>query len=310
MADMGLIRRVALALPLVLLLAPALRSAWAAEPEPAQLQARTVEPRAFGIRLGDVVERQVIVEIPSRLKLDENSLPTVGPLGPVLELRAVWRTQQSTPTGQRLSLRLRYQVFAAPVAVRSYELPKMLLRFDGAPRGDEVRIEPWPLVVSALAAEDASPREGLGELRPYMAPPLRGLGVERGVLWACAAVAALLGAYLAFVYLGLPWWGRQHRPFTQAFRVVQAHSEADGREACRALHAAFNQTAGRTVFAEAVEGFVVQAPRFAGLKGDIQNFFVRSQAAFFAGASPAEGPQRDWLLAFARACRDAERGSA
>lgn len=90
---------------------------------------------------------------------------------------------------------------------------------------------------------------------------------------------------------------------------MQAHAEADGREACRALHAAFNQTAGRTVFAEAIDAFVEQAPRFAALKGDIRTFFVRSEAAFFADPAAAHAPPRDWLLAFARACRDVERGS-
>jgi mxaA protein len=284
-------------------------AAQAAEPEPAQLRASTIEPRAFGIRVGDVVERQIIIDIPDRLKLDESSLPVVGPQGPVLELRSLGRTVNSTSTGQRLSLRLKYQVFASPVAVRGYELPKLLLRFDGVPRGDELRVEPWPVVVSALASEDASPREGLGELRPDIAPPLRDTAPERAVLGACTAAALLLAAYLALVYWGLPWWGRRRRPFTQAFKVVQAHTEADGREACRALHAAFNQTAGRTVFAEAIDVFVEQAPRFAALKGDIQTFFVRSEAAFFADPAAAQVPAREWLLAFARACRDVERGS-
>jgi mxaA protein len=303
MDSVVLLRRLVTA---VLLLAIVGSPSQSAEPDPTQLQSRTVEPRAFGVRTGDVVERWVIVDIPSRLTLVEDSLPTVGPQGPVLELRSLGRTQQATPAGTRLSLRLKYQVFAAPVAVRSYELPKLLLRFDGVPRGDELRVEPWPLVVAALATEEASPREGLGELRPDIAPPLRSTALEFGVLGACAAAAVLLGAYLALVYLGLPWWGRQ-RPFTQAFKAVKAGAAVDEREACRALHAAFNQTAGRTLFAEGIDAFVAQAPRFAALKGDIQAFFQRSQATFFAGA-PAI--QAEWLLAFARACRDAERGSA
>ena len=284
----------------------------AAEPEPAPLVARTVEPRAFGIRVGDVVERQVIVDIPTRLTLDEESLPRVGPHGPVLELRSLGRSATRTSAGRQLTLVLRYQVFAAPVAVRSYELPKLQLRFGGAPRGEELRVDPWPLVVSALGTEEASPREGLGELRPDIAPPLRDITPERVVLGACAAAALLLAGYLGLVYWGLPWWGRRHRPFAQAFKVVQA--QAEERDACRALHAAFNQTAGRAVFAEAIDAFLVQTPRFAGLKDDIRTFFARSQATFFADAERASSPppstQANWLLAFARACRDAERGSA
>jgi mxaA protein len=90
---------------------------------------------------------------------------------------------------------------------------------------------------------------------------------------------------------------------------VQEQRGADGREACRALHAAFNETAGRTVFAGAVDSFVAQVPRFAGLRDDIHIFFERSQAAFYADSAQAQDPAPDWLLAFARACRDAERGS-
>jgi mxaA protein len=324
------------------LLPPAAR---AAEPEQATLQARTVEPRAFGYRVGDVAERQVVIDIPAHLTLDEASLPTLGPHGPVLELRSMGRSVQSMPGGRRLSLRLTYQVFAAPVTVRSYELPKLLLRFDGNPHEEthgraqvssfpsgggrlgrpggavteELRIEPWPLVVAALAAEEASPREGLGALRPDTAPPVRDTGIERGLLWACAGAALLLGAYLGLVYLGLPWWGRQRRPFTRAFRAMRvrapARGAADLRAACLALHAAFDETAGRTVFAGALDTFIAQAPRFAALRSDMRLFFERSQAMFFAQADAPGGERagtplsRDWLLAFARACRDAERGS-
>ena len=206
-------------------------------------------------------------------------------------------------------------MFAAPVAVRSYELPKLSLRFGGMPRGEDLRIDPWPLVVAALATEEAAAREGLGDLRPDTPPPLREPAIERAVLGACAAAAVLLGAYLAFVYFGLPWWGRQHRPFTRAYRAVLARhrvSNSDGhsREACQALHAAFNQTAGRTVFAESLGEFVAQAPRFASLRGDMDTFFTLSQTTFFGGGSPAHTLQHEWLLAFAKACRDTERGSA
>lgn len=313
----------------------------AADAEPAQLQVRTVEPRAFGIRVGDVVERRIVVDIPSRLTLDEDSLPRTGPNGPVLELRSLGRRETRTATGRQLSLNLRYQVFAAPVSVRSYELPKLQLRFNGVPRGDELRIDPWSLVVSALATEEASPRNGLGELRPDTAPPLRSTAPERAVLGACAAAALLLAGYLLLVYGGLPWWGRRQRPFGRAFQIVKAQAgagaratDSEVREACRALHAAFDQTAGRTLFADAVDGFVAQVPRFAALQGDIRTFFSRSRATFFGGVEtvspspspplsrsarapaadtpsvPAQGLQVDWLIAFARACRDAERGSA
>jgi len=306
----GLVRRfVGLGVALCLVGLPA--AANAAEPEAAQLQVQTVEPRAFGYRVGDVVERRVIVDIPARLTLDEDSLPRTGPQGPVLELRALERSESRTATGRRLALTLRYQVFAAPVAVRSYELPKLQLRFTGEPRGEDLRVETWPLVVAALAAEEASPREGLGELRPDIDPPLRSVSVERAVLWACAVVTVLLGAYLALVYVGLPWWGKRQRPFTRAYHTVKSRGDVHWRDAWVALHAAFNQTAGRTLFAESIDDFVEGAPRFRGLKDDIRRFYTQSQAVFFVDSAAVPAPElRDWLVGFARACRDAERGSA
>jgi mxaA protein len=293
-----------------LLLAVAMLPTTSAQTEPVRLQARTLEPRAFGHRVGDVVGREVLIDIPSRYTLDETSLPVPGPQGLAFELRSMAKRSHATATGRRVHLRLDYQVFAAPVAVRTYELPGLRLRFDGGPRVEELRVDPWPLVVAPLAGEQVSHRDGLGELRPDSAPLMRGTTVERALLWLCAVLALGLAGYLALVYVGLPWQARRSRPFAQAFAMVRAHAVADWPLACRALHAAFDQTAGRTVFADSIPTFVAQAPRFATLQGDIGRFFAGSQAGFFGGEAPAPTPPSSWLLGFARACRDAERGSA
>ena len=102
-----------------LLLAVAMLPTGSAQTELATLQARTLEPRAFGHRVGDMVGREVLIDIPSHYTLDETSLPVPGPQGLVFELRSLTRRSQATATGRRLHLRLRYQVFAAPVAVRT-----------------------------------------------------------------------------------------------------------------------------------------------------------------------------------------------
>ncbi|MDH5541160.1 MAG: hypothetical protein OEY03_17310 [Rhizobacter sp.] len=293
-----------------LLLALAMLSTGSAQTEPARLQARTLEPRAFGHRVGDVVGREVLIDIPSRYTLDETSLPVPGPRGLVFELRSMARRSQATTTGRRVHLRLEYQVFAAPAAVRTYELPGLRLRFDGGPRVEELRVDPWPLVVAPLAGDQVSHRDGLGELRPDSPPPLRETTVEEAMLWLCAVLALGLVGYLALVYVGLPWQARRSRPFSQAFAMVRAHATADWPLACRALHAAFDQTAGRTVFADSIDTFVAQAPRFAALQDDIGRFFAGSQAAFFGAEARSRAPPSAWLVGFARACRDAERGSA
>ena len=287
----------------------------AESPDDAPLQVQVSEPRAFGYRLGDTVEREVRIDVPRRLRLDEDSLPKVGPQAqPAIELHALERSTRSTPTGSRLTLKLHYQVFASPVGVRTYELPVLKLSFQprtdnpGA-RAEDLRVDAWPLVVSTIASEEASTREGLGELRPDTTPPARPTQVERLLLWICAAVGGVALIHLALVYLGLPWWGRRHRPFGVALRRVVRRPGVDVLDACRALHGAINQTAGHVVFAESLDDFIARAPSFAPLRTSMQSFFARSQAAFYGGQDAAAF-ERDWLLAFARACRDAERGTA
>ncbi|MBA3596992.1 MAG: hypothetical protein H0W40_06400 [Methylibium sp.] len=342
---------------------------WAqAEPEPLRLTVS--EPRAYGYQVGDTATREIVIELPRRLRLDEESLPAIGRHGPALELRSMRREYDANATGTRLTLWLEYQVFAAPVAARVYELPALRLRFEGTPRAEDLFVESWPVAVAPLAPEQAPQRRGLGDLQPDTAPMPRGIGPERLLIAGGATLALCLGGYLAFVYFGLPWLSARKRPFTRAYRRLRAARKAPApvqtwQDACRAIHAAFNETAGQVVFADTVDGFIRRVPRFAPLREDIRDFFMRSQATFFqsrsglplaacaAGADdcadrehlahrahpadlrdrteraePAElanradaadvvdiadvdGPsERQWLLAFARACRNAERGTA
>lgn len=293
-------------------------AAWAqGEPAPPRLSVK--EPRAYGYQVGDTATRELIIDLPVHLRLDESSLPAIGRHGPALELRSLRRAAEAGVNGTRLTLRLEYQVFAAPLAVRVYELPALRLRLDGAPRAETLFVEAWPMAVAPLVPEQPSPRSGLGELQADTAPELRDTRPQRALLAACAALAASLGVYLSLVYFGVPWLAGQRRPFTRAYRLLRRGRAAPAspqtwQDACRTLHGAFNETAGQVVFADTVDGFLGRAPRFAPLGEDIRSFFARSQAGFFegraAGSGAAVAGERDWLLAFARACRNAERGTA
>lgn len=282
------------------------------------LRASTIEPRAFGYQAGDVVTRVVEVEMPAGRTLIEETLPLPGRLGPALELRRIERSSSRGPDGgTRLRLTLEFQIFAAPIAPRIVDLPTLQLGFTGGPRAEELRVEPWPLAVAPLGPEDASPRHGLGELRPDLAPPPSDVGVLRALLVAGLALAALAGAALALLQFGLPWLGRR-RPFGLAWRELHVQRRrgvlADDAAGCRAatqrLHAALNEAAGRAVFAETVDAFVARAPRYAPLRDDLLGFFEDSQRAFFAGASGSAQAELRRLLDLARALRDAERGVA
>lgn len=296
-----------------LLLALVLMACSGHAPAADTLRATTVEPRAFGYHVGDVVERELIVHVPDGFVLDEASLPRPGARGKALELQAVSRRSESEAGGTRLALRLSYQVFIAPPEVRTLEIAPFSLGFHGDGRDQALRVDAWPLTVSPLVPVEASPRQGLGELRPDLAPPQIDTRPAQRRLLAWGVLLLMGLGYLAQVYLAWPWWSRRRRPFASAWREL-SHVPADApaperRAAFQRMHKALNQAAGEVVFEHGVDRFVAAQPRYAGLRAELLAFFQQSRREFFASAELAANDGR-WLLEFCRKCRDAERGAA
>jgi mxaA protein len=271
------------------------------------------EPRAFGHSVGDVVSRGITLRVPKSLRLDEASLPSIGRRGTALELRRVQWQRHGESDADRYELRLDYQLFLAPREVRTLEMPPLMLRFEGAPRAQEVRVDAWPVVAAPLGPLDASPRHGLGELRPDSPPPLIDTRAARWRLQAYAVVALLALGYLAWVYLAWPWWLQRHRPFGRAWQELRGLSATSSLDEVRAaiqrLHDALNRTAGQVLFEHGVDRFVAAQPRFAPMQGELATFFRRSREAFFAHDTEAL-PDAAWLVEFCRRCRNVERGAA
>jgi mxaA protein len=278
---------------------------------PAVLDARSSEPRAFGYSVGDVVSRRIALQVPDGLRLDESSLPRAGAHGGALELQHV--VLHRSLAGVPESLQLDYQIFLAPRDVRVLEMPPVELRFDGVPRAQTLRVDAWPVTVAPLAPTDPSPRDGLGEMRPDREPPLIDTGSTRLRLALEALVLVLGLAYLAQVYLVLPWSAQRRRPFGRAWPALKAAlsaqpDAAQRRVAFERVHAALNESAGEVLFAPGLDRFLAAQPHFAALRDDLVRFFAASRAEFFAGHDEAVDAR--WLLEFCRRCRDLERGAA
>lgn len=284
-----------------------------AEESASLLQATTREPRAFGYQVGDIVSRGITVHVPDGLVLDDSSLPQAGARGRAIELRSVTRGDTSAAGGRRHELTLDYQLMLSPPQPRTFELPTLTLRFQGLPRAQELRVEAWPVTVSPLVPVEVSPRRGLGELQPDTPPPRIDTSATHDRLVAYAVASLLLLAYLGYVYIGLPWWSRAHRPFTLAWRSLRdlptGSAELRWQEAFQRLHEALNRTAGEVVFAHDIDRFIGANARFEPVRGDLARFFQLSRRAFFAGGALATA-ERTWLIEFCRRCRDAERGAA
>jgi mxaA protein len=273
-----------------------------------QLEAITVEPRAFGYQVGDVLQRRIVVVVPAGLAFDEASLPRAGARGHALELRALHRQSGAG----REELTLDYQVFLAPLSVRTLEMPPLRLRFEGQPRAQSLRVDAWPVTVAPLVPLEVSPRNGLGELQPDAPVPHIATHALRTRLAAYAIVATLLLATLAGVYGAGSWWGQRQRPFARAWRSMRRLPSNDDavvwRAACERLHTAFNEAGGEVLFEHGIHCFAARRPAFQGLQEDMRRFLQLSRRGFFGDGAPEPG-ELAWLIAFGRRCRDAERFS-
>jgi len=270
----------------------------------------TVEPRAYGWQLGDVVVRQVFIDATEDFTLDADSLPRPGRVGSAFELRRIDVDSTRSASARQHRLRLEYQVFLSPQAVRTLELPPLTLRFAINGRSQDVRVDAWPVTVAPLVPVDVSPRRGLGDLQPDTPPPAIDTSATQVRLWACAGAAALFGLALLHLHVGLPWLARRQRPFEAAWRALRRLPAADAaarrRAAFEQLHGALNRSADAALFEGGVDDFVAARPAFAPLRNELHQFFERSRAEFFTAAAPADDSW-PWLRDLCRRARDAER---
>lgn len=288
-------------------------SAPKAAPPAAQAQVQHDEPRAYGYTVGDVVTREIDLDVPPGYTLDLDSLPTTTRSLAPLELRRLRWDRPPTGAG-RFRLWLDYQVFFAPVAVRTLEMPPLNLRLVGGDRPLALRVDAWPVTVAPLVPLEVSPRRGLGEAQPDAAPPPREVDGPRRALAASALVATLAALYLALVYVGLPWWNARHRPFAVAWPRLKALGRQPAAQAwapaLKLVHDALDRHHGGVLFADRLEAFTARSPAFAPVAADLREFFARSRRTFFGAADPAQDADLQWLLALARRCRQAERGTS
>jgi mxaA protein len=294
---------------------------WALSPQlPAEPIVRRLEvatPRAFGYVIGDTLEHRVTLELARPYRLDEASLPAAGPLRAGLELRApVVRVRQTRDT-TRYEILLTYQVFQFAERLQTLAIPPVELRVDKGGPSLPVMVPEWRFSLAPLAPRRIEGSAALPELRPDRPPPTMPVRphVYRLIALAAGLVTVLL--YLAHAWWGLPLFARRKRPFARAFRDLRRlarkpFSETRYRDALRRLHRAFNQTAGRTLFADNLDLFFSHHPEFAGLRTPIEALFMQSRQAFY---QPRQGLAADAgslgeLVQLCRRCRALERGSA
>ncbi|MBC7945596.1 MAG: hypothetical protein H7X91_10130 [Burkholderiales bacterium] len=272
------------------------------------------EPRPFGYVIGDLVERSITMVVAEPARLQADAIPKVGRYDAWLELRKVDLVSHEDSQSTRYRLTLTYQIMNVVPEVQSIELPPLKLSFDGA-QSFTREITSWPITVAPLTPEFVLARAGLEALRPDRAPSLMDTSAHRLRLWLYAALFFIVLSTYAYSRLGAAWLVR--KPFARACREISKLESSRSRDAyraaLRAMHRAFDETNGATLFSERVAVFLDKHSRFAALRVEIEQFFALSRDEFFGGSEASHASPRKpdaaskvFLQSFCRAMRERE----
>ncbi len=263
------------------------------------------QPRSFGYHIGDRFSRDIKLELRAPYVLDTKALPAAGRFSEFLTLDTPRITSSARDGATSYDIRFDYQVVNVGLEAASIAVPHHDLQYSNGQEVLKALIPDTRITVTPLRAKDDA------TLAANTAPARRVF--DATALWACATSLVLSVLGLVFMHGRLPSW-RRARPFMLAFDEVRAAQRRGWRDedytaALRAVHRAFNATAGRTVFADALTEFFHEHPAYAGLHAPLTEFFARSRGFFFApGVVDDERYSASELAALVKRCCDVERG--
>ncbi len=260
------------------------------QPFPAR---KTVEPRAFGYTVGDMLQRRILLDSSRDGTLDPASLPRPGRSGRWFQLLEV-----ATAPG---AITLIYQIVNTPEQPDRENLPQIDLRViakDG--RVQQASIGPFPVAMTPVAHFGPYDLVQSTDLRPDLAPapidtsPRR----ERILAYASALLGILAAQGLPPLWRRLAW--QRAAPFARARRALRKLSaQGDGiqtrRLALRCLHHALDQAAGVTLALDNLDALFQAHPGLESARVPIRALLVDSRAAFFGQAPPPPVQQQACL---------------
>ncbi len=279
---------------------PACAGADAASAPLADVPAVVDQPRAFGHVVGDVLTQRVLLDAD---RPPPAALPGPQRLSAWIERRPA-RVERAAD--DRRWLVVDYQLVNAPQSPAVVRIPAWRVAGDAA--RPALLVPDWSVGVSPITAR-ATPGTGAWQLRPDRpAPAIATAPLRRRLLLAVAALVAWLAAWAG-------WWAWRHRrdamtlPFASASRTL-GHVDDGHPTAWRALHEAFDRTAGEVLLSSTLPRLFERSPQFVPLRDRIERFYAQSAARFFGDALATDATDAASPRSLCRELRRIERRSA
>jgi mxaA protein len=240
------------------------------------------QPRSFGHFIGDRLQQRILLEVQGDA-LEPAGLPEPERLGVWVERLS--SRMESDPAGRRWLI-VNYQIINAAPTLTTIRLPAWQLKGAKTINGNAelLSIAAWSIHVAPLAPTAAVTAETLRPDRP--APPIATAPIVQGLQLSLGALLLTLLAWLGWVL----WRNRQaaaQQPFACAQRQLRGLGAGDAA-AWHVLHRAFERSAGRALQRSSLETLFQAEPHLTAMRAEIEDFFARSEAFFFAtGMAPA-----------------------
>ncbi|MBA3695673.1 MAG: hypothetical protein H0W85_02645 [Methylotenera sp.] len=286
------------------------------------IKLRVIDPeRDVGYTVGDILKRIITLEVKKPYSLINTSIPIVGYerrwKGKVIgiDVSAVKLSETEQKNSHTYVIDVDYQVLTNNVVAKPGALPAEVLHFkfvDAKGKASllQYRIPSWNFRISPLAVfGSVKVEQDMSGLRGPLVFDAKTHERNRNIATGILALA-LLG--LLYILGNRAWLPRMGAPFAKALRDIRKLPETPQglQQAVSRLHLALNKTAHQSIFKSGIDEFLAKKPAFNAVRNDLQAFFEVSRHAFFESTPNPDSSAQNvaWLKAFARHCRDCERG--
>lgn len=285
----------------------------AAESTTANLISVTNPTLSYGVRIGDKLDRKIVLHIPAPAKIVESTLPKKGNKNDGVELVAITTETEQVKAGTRYTFNLSYQTFAGTSKPLVMQLPALKLSLTNVQNAEVIEVPSWGFWLSPMVTGGIQIAEK--NIQPEIMPPLIDVSAHKTRFVIFASVFAF--SLLALLYLNadgnwLPFMGgafaKAHRKLKRLAKASGAKSAVEEKQALVFIHQAFNQHFGANMFARDIDAFIAKHTSFKKLKAEITQFFNESNQSLYAVAPRDSQKIITDLALLSKHLRDCERG--
>jgi mxaA protein len=269
---------------------------------------KVVNPsQSSGVRIGDVLERQIEVQVSAPYQISRQALPLKGTVRDGIELSDIQVNDLKDGEVPGYLIKLRYRVFANTHVPTLMALPAEAFALTGGEKALSIKLPSWQFWFSPLVPADI--KNVKEQLIPQFKPTLVDVAPHQQRLAVLLSMLIIGLAGLLYINADSRWLPFMNGAFARAHRKLKKlpRTQTSEKEALLQLHQAFNSINGANLFEGDIAGFLSKHPQFNKLKNEIEQFFQRSNQALFGEWQHDSAQFIGELIVLSKRLRDCER---